>query len=349
MDTSDPNIQRAIRNINATRKTSPFPWTRNEPHVQSYYMYSIEKEVWLPYSSAGHEFRGSEDISSTTPIKTLMLYSWNIDFMLPLPTERMSAALAHLESLIFPSSSSSTTPPAIPTLILLQELLLTDLILIQSMPWIRSHFHLTDPDSTNWESGYYGSAILIDKRLPISGVFRVHYDTRMGRDGLFVDISLPQMPPKMIRICNTHLESLAFSPPLRPAQLATAAKYMHAPEPTFSLLAGDLNAIQPFDRTLHTDSSLTDAYLALGGAEDSDDGYTWGQMAQTHLRERFGCSRMDKVLYCGEGVEVKQLERFGLDVIIEGEEEAQMLIDQGLEKAWVTDHLGLRCELKVAN
>jgi len=349
MDTSDPNIQRAIRNINATRKTS-FPWTCDEPHVQLYYMYSTKKEVWLPYSNAVHEFGGNGDISSATPIKTLTLYIWNIDFMLPLPTERMSAALAHLESLIFPSSSSSTTPPTIPTMILLQELLISDLTLIQSTPWIRSHFNLTDIYSTNWESGYYGTATLIDKRLPISSVFRVHYsETKMGRDGLFVDISLPQTPTKMIRICNTHLESLAFSPPLRPAQLATAAKYMHAPEPTFSLLAGDLNAIQPFDRTLHVDCTLTDAYLALGGAEDSDDGYTWGQMAQTRLREQFGCSRMDKVLYCGEGVEVKQLERFGLDVVLEGEEEAGMLMDQGLEKAWITDHLGLRCELKVAS
>jgi tyrosyl-DNA phosphodiesterase 2 len=41
----------------------------------------------------------------------------------------------------------------------------------------------------------------------------------------------------------------------------------------------------PFGRTLHTNSSLTDAYLALSGAEDSDGGYTWGRMAQTHLRK----------------------------------------------------------------
>jgi hypothetical protein len=45
---------------------------------------------------------------------------------------------------------------------------------------------------------------------------------------------------------------------------------------------------------------------------------------------------MDKLLYCGEGVKVKQLERFGLDVMVEGEEEAHMLIDHGLDKAWIT-------------
>ena len=50
-----------------------------------------------------------------------------------------------------------------------------------------------------------------------------------------------------------------------------------------SVLAGDLNAIEPFDRTLHLDNGLKDAYLELGGKEDSEDGYTWGQQAPKAL------------------------------------------------------------------
>ena len=57
--------------------------------------------------------------------------------------------------------------------------------------------------------------------LAIKDVFRVHYEqTRMQRDGLFVDVALPSSEgpssgevTKTIRLCNTHLESLALEPP----------------------------------------------------------------------------------------------------------------------------------------
>jgi tyrosyl-DNA phosphodiesterase 2 len=225
-------------------------------------------------------------------------------------------------------------------------MLVSDLQLLQSTPWIRDHFRLTDLDSTYWESGYYGTCTLIDRRLPIMDVFRVHYTpTKMERDGLFVDIAAGE--EKVFRFCNTHLESLIADPPLRPAQMAIAAKYMHAPVVHASFLAGDLNAIQPFDRTLHTANCLKDAFIELGGKEDSDDGYTWGQQAQTKLREMFGCSRMDKVFYCGD-VKLKKLERIGVDVEAEAEEDKQVLKQQGLEKAWVTDHLGLMAEFVIS-
>ena len=41
--------------------------------------------------------------------------------------------------------------------------------------------------------------------------------------------------------------------------------------------------IEPFDRKLHSDNGLKDAYLELGGKEDSDDGFTWGQQAPKAL------------------------------------------------------------------
>jgi tyrosyl-DNA phosphodiesterase 2 len=231
-------------------------------------------------------------------------------------------------------------------MIFLQEMLVSDLQLLQATPWIRNHFHLTDLDSTYWESGYYGTCTLIDRRLKVKNVFRVHYTpTKMERDGLFVDIAAGE---KTLRFCNTHLESLVADPPLRPAQMTIAARYMHVPEAYASFLAGDLNAIQPFDRTLHSDNGLKDAFIELGGREDSDDGYTWGQQAQTKLREMFGCSRMDKVFYCGD-VQLKRLERIGVDVEVEAEDDKQLLKRQGLAKGWVTDHLGLIAEFAISD
>jgi tyrosyl-DNA phosphodiesterase 2 len=56
---------------------------------------------------------------------------------------------------------------------------------------------------------------------------------------------------------------------------------------------------------------------------------------------------MDKVLFCG-GVRLVGFERFGMDVVIEDEKAAKELVEgRGLEKAWVTDHLGVKAEFVV--
>jgi tyrosyl-DNA phosphodiesterase 2 len=96
---------------------------------------------------------------------------------------------------------------------------------------------------------------------------------------------------RILRLCNTHAESLALEPAYRPPQLALCARYMHESTVNASVLAGDLNAIQDFDKHLHTDNNLKDAYLDLGGQEDDAEGHTWGQQAATAQRERFGTTR----------------------------------------------------------
>lgn len=180
--------------------------------------------------------------------------------------------------------------------------------------------------------------------MSISKVFRVHYEhTDQERDALCIDIQA--IDDQTIRICSTHLESLIANPPLRPKQLAAAAKLMR--EADSSILGGDLNAIQPFDKTLHSDNDLKDAYLETGGKEDDQTGMTWGQMAATRERERFGLTRMDKLLYYGN-LEVSHFETFGLDAIVEEDEIAKSMVQNGgLDKAWVTDHLGIRGDFRI--
>ena len=140
----------------------------------------------------------------------------------------------------------------------------------------------------------------------------------MDRDALFVDVGMwggkggddddtAAAAEKTIRLCNTHLESLALDPPFRPPQVAVFASYMRggsseagaaaAATPHGAVAAGDFNAIQDFDRTLHADNGLRDAFLELGGREDDPASYTWGQQAATELRERFGCSRSTWLLF----------------------------------------------------
>lgn len=113
-------------------------------------------------------------------------------------------------------------------------------------------------------------------------------------------------------------------------------------------MAGDLNAIQEFDRTLPAENGLKDAYLDTGGVEGAEEGMTWGQMARRAERERFGLSRMDKVLFCGEGLRCVGFGRFGMDVVVEGEAVGRQLMEMaGLERPWVTDHLGVKADFEV--
>ncbi|EXJ57130.1 hypothetical protein A1O7_07474 [Cladophialophora yegresii CBS 114405] len=326
----DPKLKKIIELIESKKKPS-HPWKRQERFDQPYFSFS-------PQTSSWQEVESSKDTKTESAVSTFSVQSWNIDFMLPYADERMLPALKHLRSHV------SGTP--LPTIIMLQEMLETDLALVQAQSWVRENYYLTDIDKQYWESGHYGTCTLIPKALSITAVFRVHYEqTVMERDGLFVDVKFGN--GQVIRICNTHLESLVADPPRRPHQLATAAKWMHSPDVSGSVLGGDLNAIQAFDETLHSDNDLHDAYLTLGGKEHSDEGYTWGQMAPTKLRNMFGCSRMDKFFFCGQ-LTVEKFERFGYGVEVEEESVKKALIEhEGLEAGWITDHLGVKVQFSL--
>ncbi|KAI0465674.1 Endonuclease/exonuclease/phosphatase [Xylaria cf. heliscus] len=328
-------IQKAIREIEASKKpTSSVPWEPDKPFTQPLYTYMPSTHSWEPTSTPP---------STAAPITDLALFSWNIDFMLPLPRSRMVSALSELEAQV------AKLPATTAAVVFLQECTPEDLETIGEAGWVHAAFARTDVSPEFWASDGYGTTTLVDRRLAVKEVFRVHFAlTRMERDGLFVDVLFPsgegegegKGKQRVVRLCNTHLESLAQEPAYRPPQAALAAKLMHEEGVHGALLAGDLNAIQPFDRSLHVDNNLHDAYLSLGGVEDSDEGYTWGQQAAPELRRMYGCSRMDKVWYCG-GVAVRKFARFGADVEVENEKEKESICRWGFEKAWVTDHLGI--------
>lgn len=333
----DELIQKAIKhNEQMKEPLASVPWKADEPHAQSYYVFDQATQAWKPLTPSSNN-DATQD-GAQQPMTRLALYSWNIDFMLPYAKSRMDAALAHLNSLV------GALPSTTAAVIFLQESISSDLTTIGEKSWVRERFNVTDADNANWASRFYGTTTLVDRRLPITSCFRVHYlKTRMERDGLFVDVSVEG---KTIRFCNTHLESLAFEPPFRPPQMQIVAKHMHADGVHGALVAGDFNAIQPFDRKLHSDNHLKDAYLELGGHEDSDAGYTWGQQAATTERKQFGCSRMDKVYFRG-GLKLQRFERFGADVQLSHQEEKDSLVALGFDKPWITDHLGVMAEFDV--
>ena len=324
-----PDFQEIMRVI-ASKKKSSFPWKQQEPYPQPCFSYDNDSRSWLQ----------SAVQNPTTPVASFEILSWNIDFMLPFADERMQAALDHLRTL----TSRPSTPT--PSIIFLNECLVSDLTLIQSQPWIQQGYTITDIDDQYWESGHYGTTTLISKSLAVKSVFRVHYEaTRMERDALCVDIDAGN--GKALRLCNSHLESLVADPPLRPHQVETAAKHMQAAEVYGAVVGGDFNAIQPFDRTLHSENGLKDAYLETGGEEGNAAGFTWGQMAAVKQREMFGLSRMDKLFFYG-GLRVEEFERFGLGVRVGNDEIEKILKEkEDLERDWVTDHAGVRAVFRL--
>ncbi|KAK9421592.1 putative Endonuclease/exonuclease/phosphatase [Seiridium unicorne] len=335
----DEIVQKAIAHNEASRKTS-VPWKADEPYSQQHFLFNKTKQEWESQTAASAT--GETVSPSDSPaIARLALYAWNVDFMLPYAESRMEAALSTLQNL------TSQIPSTTAVVIYLQECLQLDLDTISKQPWIRERFAVTDLTGENWASGYYGTTTLVDRRLPITALFRVHYEkTRMERDGLFVDVLMGKARDKKVRLCNSHLESLATMPPYRPPQVEVIARFLKEGGVDAGVAAGDFNAIQDFDRTLHSDNGLKDAYLELGGKEDSDEGYTWGQQAATSLRDQFGCSRMDKVYFTG-ALELKGFERFGADVQLEDQRQREKLVALGFEKPWITDHLGIRAELQI--
>ena len=343
----DRHMQEQIAKIMSSRKAS-VPWQREQPYEQPYYSYEDGIGKW-------HEVRLGQTASTdaVTPSGSdfnFHLITWNIDMLAPLANPRMRTATKYLSQLC-------RTKYTGPLVILLQEMLESDLEILQSSAWVRDRFYMTDISNDFWESGYYGTCTLIDRRFSIKKCFRVHYEaSNMERDALIADVALGDSGP-VIRVVNTHLESLVADPPLRPSQLATAAKWMKASsEIGGTVLAGDLNAIQPFDRHIASENGLKDVFMELGGKEDADAGYTWGPLVPRSLRDKFGCSRMDKILFQGQQLQVEGLEKIGEDAEVEGTEDRKELLDleQGVEDGagqmhvYVTDHIGLAAEFVVA-
>lgn len=291
------------------------------------------------YTFTSGEWRDAESLPPPPGVKlpvSLEVRAWNIDFNRALAHERMQAALDFLQR------------SGAPQVMMFNEMTAGALHLIQRQPWVRQSYKLTDLTAKNWRGNPYGTCMLIHSLLAIKQVFRVPYnETSMGRDLLFVDI--PLALDRTLRVGTTHLESLRSNPPVRPGQLKTAADWMRQADA--AILGGDMNAIEAFDREIHLLNGLKDAYIDNGGKEkpsqvaEGDNnqwGATWGQMAHTSDRERHGLGRLDKILYRGRGLEVDGYTTFGMDVVLEGEAGERLLeLEDGLEKPWVTDHLGV--------
>ena len=160
----------------------------------------------------------------------------------------------------------------------------------------------------------------------------------MGRTALFVDIELGDpnlksfaLKPEfchVLRIANTHLESLPQGQRERPVQLAAIASVLRQRGVRAGLVAGDMNVISPADEHIHVIAELEDACGAKGASQTM---HTWGYQP----RCQFPPGRLDRVFF--------------VPGTLETEEEIEV-IGKGVRTqwgAWASDHYGLKLRVSL--
>lgn len=222
--------------------------------------------------------------------------------------------------------------------------------------WIRENFQISHLESP--ESVRYFTVSLATRDVPVIAVRRVPYErTQMGRDVLFLDVAL-QGDPSILRVGNTHLESLPHpGVRFRPVQLAMAAEMMKEGDIRAGVIAGDMNAICPEDDDFPKSCGLGDVWELQKGTEETE-GYTWGYQPPC----RFSPGRLDKVLFRGdfafdEVEEGRLLRRIGVGLRFEeptGEvsDGSKSDDDDGGDDddttEWASDHYGLWVKVRLS-
>ncbi|EJF65491.1 hypothetical protein DICSQDRAFT_166509 [Dichomitus squalens LYAD-421 SS1] len=151
-----------------------------------------------------------------TPSKAtshIEIVTWNVDFKGQVAAAgRVSCILDHLRDVVLENELQSAV-------ILLQELNQFSFASVLEHSWVRKHFAITPPDTKSWPwPPRYGISTLVSRQLQVGVAYNemLHFrKTVMGRTAVFVDVSLqlsgdePNYAKQVIRIANTHLESLS--------------------------------------------------------------------------------------------------------------------------------------------
>ncbi|PIL35602.1 hypothetical protein GSI_02330 [Ganoderma sinense ZZ0214-1] len=272
--------------------------------------FSSEESRWTTKYDAGAQ-----------PVPHLRIVSWNVDFMADDTAGRMSCILDHLKKAVLGKHPH-------PAVVLLQELDAASFAALLAHRWVREHFAVTPPNTRRWQHSY-GLATLVSRaaRVERSQMLQFHR-TVMGRAALLVDVSF-QAPEShgryVVRIANTHLESLPIGERARPAQLGAIADLLREPGVHAGVVGGDMNMIGAADQFIHVAAGLHDA-----GA-DGPEADTWGYQPPS----RFPPGRLDRIFYtpCA-------------DLVVE----PVRVVGRGLKTKrgqWASDHFGLQTTISL--
>jgi tyrosyl-DNA phosphodiesterase 2 len=260
---------------------------------------------------------------------SLTIISWNVDFARPEADRRLKAALDYLQVFAFPGHGRGKPPHC---LILLQEIDIDAFNTLLAHPWVREWFTVV-PGSVEdgWPKGWtYGTVTLV--HAPLANSACVHFESWMGRNALVTDITVAgggeaEQGGRILRVVNTHLESLPQGTPTRVVQMGVIAGMLRE---VGGITCGDMNAIAPSDATLPEQNGLLDAWELRRDGED-EEGTTWGYQPMT----RYPPGRLDKILYTESDVfRIKDVRRLAVGLKMPG-------------GGWVSDHYGLACSVEV--
>lgn len=183
--------------------------------------------------SRGRWHRASPDRNygeEEVPPSTIELVTWNVSYDGPMVRERMECILRHLERVVFKCRDGEAPEPCV---VLLQEVhALNGLDVILKDEWVREHFLVTPADTEKWpDFAQYGNVTLVEKSIPVQDAHILEFGlSTMQRTGVIVDIRLGAPAPKeydvILRVINTHLESLRIGDQVRPQQLKLLSKFL---------------------------------------------------------------------------------------------------------------------------
>ncbi|KAJ6619762.1 Endonuclease/exonuclease/phosphatase [Mycena sp. CBHHK59/15] len=274
------------------------------------------------------------------PPSEARIVTWNVSWDTPQPRERMESALRHLETEVFECRGGEAPEPCV---VLLQEVHMPHgLDAILANAWVQEHFFVTPADSSKWPKGAtYGNVTLIERSIPVVEAHLLEFGlSAMQRTGIIVDIRLGAPKPHeydvILRIINTHLESLPQGQIARPAQMHLLSKFLKQTGVGVrgGIIAGDMNALSAVDAATPGQLGLRDAWRK---GDKDERGITWGLQP----RADFPPARLDKVLYLPRrGYRVDEPRPIGVGVKIESERYADGVL-------WTSDHYGLLSKVTV--
>lgn len=301
-------------------------------------MYQLRMYRWRGSRNRWHRISPDRDNGEDEiPTSTIELVSWNVSFDTPLCAKRMETILRHLEKVVFKCRDGEAPEPCV---VLLQEVhAIHGLQVLLQDEWVREHFFVTPADTSKWPEGaQYGNVTLVEKSIPVVDAHILEFGlSAMQRTGVMVDIRLAAPKPHdrdvVLRIINTHLESLPVGNEVRPEQLKLLAKFLKGAGVRGGIISGDMNPIGPKDAAAPGVLGLRDAWRK---GDTDERGFTWGEQP----RAEFPAARFDKILYLPrKGYKVDEPQRIGLGLKVVSER-----VPNGL---WASDHCGLWTKVHV--
>ncbi|KAL0948946.1 hypothetical protein HGRIS_009051 [Hohenbuehelia grisea] len=302
--------------------------------------YRRSKDAWK-HVSISSSSSGSDDEVEPGP-SMVRVVTWNVEFNDEECEERLATALEYLRCDIFRCDDGQDPDDSV---ILLQEVNTHAFSVLLEDDWIRANYAITPVSPRHWpEHAAYGNVTLVSRKIDIVFAGVLEYGcSSMERTAIITDLRLSTDPdygrgtrPVIVRVVNTHLESLTEGRIARPQQLRLVSALLTGKAGKedgvhCGIVCGDMNAICTEDRFLNREVGLRDAWRK---GDEEEKGFTWGYQGRDV--GRFPRARLDKVLFTPRrGLKVDEPIRIGVGV----------KTPDG--KLFVSDHFGLITTMRV--